>query len=267
MFQKIIEYPDTTEKLQLKFCKSILGVHKKSMKMPVLAELGRYPLFFQLIGQVITFWVHIIEMKQNSCISDAYSDLFKEGAHVHSPWIQFVKTILKNLGFSHVWNNQGTMSCKRLKHAIVNKLIELYKVYWNNTKQNENVSRLHFYNKFTKFYRMEPYLSSNNFEVRRTMSRFRLSAHDLAIEKGRQQNIPRNNRLCNICNVIEDEEHFLNECKIYQEVRKEFLADIQTDCHVSLITLMSNDRVQKELSLYIHKCFALRKGDHLKNRQ
>ena len=56
---------------------------------------------------------------------------------------------------------------------------------------------------------MEPYLSSNNFEVRRTMSRFRLSAHDLAVEKGRQQSVPRNNRLCKICNVIEDKEHFL----------------------------------------------------------
>ena len=68
------------------------------------------------------------------------------------------------------------------------------------------------------------------------------------------------------CNVIEDEEHFLNECKIYQNVRQEFLADIQADCHVSLFPLMSNDRVHKQLSLYIHKCFTLRKAALQENR-
>ena len=119
------------------------------MKMPVLAELGRYPLLFQIIGQVITFWIHLTEMKHNSCIFDAYSDLCEENAHMYSPWIQFVKIVLKSLGFNHVWNNQGTLSCKRLKHAIVNKLIDLYKIHWTNTKQNGNISRLHFYNKFT----------------------------------------------------------------------------------------------------------------------
>ena len=268
MFQKIINSPDATEKLHFKFCRSVLGVHKKTMKMPVLAELGRYPLSFQMIGQAIGFWIHLTEMKQNSCISAVYSDLMKEGSSSYSPWIQFVKNILKCLGFDHVWKNQGTLSGKRLKHAIVNKLFDLYKTFWSNTKQNVNISRFHFYNKVTKCYRMEPYLAFNDFEIRRTMSRFRLSAHDLAVEKGRQQNIPRNDRLCKMCGVIEDEEHLLNECSIYQNERQNFLANIPSvvlnvNSQISFLPLMCDDRVQTQMAIYVNKCFTLRKAKHM----
>jgi hypothetical protein len=47
-----------------------------------------------------------------------------------------------------------------------------------------------------------------------------VSAHELAIEKGRYSNVPRSNRFCNACNanLIEDEEHFLLHCTAYTEI-------------------------------------------------
>ena len=35
-------FKDPFEKLQLRVCKQILGVHRKTMNIPVLAELGRF---------------------------------------------------------------------------------------------------------------------------------------------------------------------------------------------------------------------------------
>ena len=59
---------------------------------------------------------------------------------------------------------------------------------------------------------MEKYLSCisiNKFRI--SLSRFRLSSHDSAIEKGRHSNIEREQRKCIYCNmkVIETEFHFL----------------------------------------------------------
>ena len=47
--------------------------------------------------------------------------------------------------------------------------------------------------------------------------RFRISSHQLRIETGRYENTPRNERLCLFCtsNKIEDENHFLLDCKTY----------------------------------------------------
>ena len=69
---------------------------------------------------------------------------------------------------------------------------------------------------------METYLETihvNKFRI--SLSKFRLSSHDLAIEKGRYNNINRENRLCTYCNmnVIENEFHFLLVCPKYKHLR------------------------------------------------
>ena len=44
---------------------------------------------------------------------------------------------------------------------------------------------------------------------RQLLSKFRLSDHFLGIELGRYRNIPRAQRLCKKCGVLDDEFHFL----------------------------------------------------------
>jgi len=49
---------------------------------------------------------------------------------------------------------------------------------------------------------MENYLNHltiNTFRI--SLARFQLSSHDLLIESGRHQNIPRANRICQHCNM------------------------------------------------------------------
>jgi len=63
---------------------------------------------------------------------------------------------------------------------------------------------------------VESYLSNNkNGTLRKTLTRFRTSSHSLAIEYGRIQGIPRNERLCLCCNqnLVETEFNFQNVCK------------------------------------------------------
>ena len=68
------------------------------------------------------------------------------------------------------------------------------------------------------------YSSFLNEADRITLTRWRLSCHDLRIETGRYQRpfIPRENRLCSICFVLEDETHALFICKANQFIRQQF---------------------------------------------
>ena len=61
-----------------------------------------------------------------------------------------------------------------------------------------------------------------NEELRTIVTRWRFSCHDLAIETGRYTGIVRHERLCCLCDVIEDETHAIFECKAFTEVREQF---------------------------------------------
>ena len=83
----------------------------------------------------------------------------------------------------------------QIKNLNGNNKVYLYKFL----KQDEN--------------EMEYYLSHPVRNVRLILTKFRLSEHKLLIEIGRNLKIPRNQRLCAICNVLEDAFHFFFECK------------------------------------------------------
>lgn len=57
-----------------------------------------------------------------------------------------------------------------------------------------------------------------------TLFRFRTSNHKLPIETGRWNNVPRNQRFCNLCkNNIGDEYHYIMICPELKEYRKAYL--------------------------------------------
>ena len=77
--------------------------------------------------------------------------------------------------------------------------------------------------KYLKINEKNYYLNHPNKEHRKLLAKFRVSDHELLIEKGRYTKIPRDQRLCKNCNLIEDEIHFFFQCKNNILVRVQFL--------------------------------------------
>ena len=70
-------------------------------------------------------------------------------------------------------------------------------------------------------------LSVPNIANRTALTKFRLSNHNLMIEKGRYENMQLNDRRCPFCpDQIENEFHFLIKCPVYTELRRKLLDDI-----------------------------------------
>jgi hypothetical protein len=73
---------------------------------------------------------------------------------------------------------------------------------------------------------------------RSLLSKFRLSAHSLAIEKCRYSNIERQNRVCLSCDTeVENEYHFFSTCPHYISLRKTFLQKVNIKIVNSNISL------------------------------
>ena len=51
------------EKLNLNLCKSILGVGSKASNLAVVGELGRYPLYIDIVISMIKYWIRLHEDK------------------------------------------------------------------------------------------------------------------------------------------------------------------------------------------------------------
>ena len=116
------------------------------------------------------------------------------------------------------WETCGFRSSGDTVYARL--LLEKYLTFWKH--KLENSSKLTFYSTFKTDHNLENYLVViKDPYKRKCLSRFRVSNHNLQIEIGRYQNIPREERLCKICNSgeVENETHLLLSCKAYEQSR------------------------------------------------
>ena len=129
---------------------------------------------------------------------------------------------------------------------------------WSSVKANS--PKLEFYHSLKTKFGPEKYLSTTKAaDARKSLTRFRISAHNLYIERGRYETplVPRENRWCIYCfhcsgkKPIEDEIHVLTVCPLYSTVRQKLnfsLSDIN-----SLASLFSDENFCPLQSLSLAK--------------
>ena len=116
-----------------------------------------------------------------------------------------------------------------------------------------------------------------NYKLRKCISKFRPSSHQLEIERGRHHKpkLPEEDRLCRFCQTtcIESEEHFLLHCTLYSDDRIQLFTHI-LNCEPELldgtvenvfVSIMSsdNERVLFGLAKFIQICMKKREDSIL----
>ena len=105
------------DKIHARFCKYVLGVHSKACNFAVFSELGQFPLLITILTSCLNFWMHINQSSSDALISKAYLEQLNS-SNDKSLWVKFVKNMLYDLGFSHVWNNHSTLNSRALIASI-----------------------------------------------------------------------------------------------------------------------------------------------------
>ena len=135
---------------------------------------------------------------------------------------------------------------------------------------NRDGSKLRTYAKIKTESGFESYLMNiKTVRKRISLSRIRLSTHDLMIEKGRHSNLKVNQRTCPFCtgNVLEDELHFLLVCNIFSLLRNDLLKDAKYifpefetwDKGQQFKALLSDERLVNPTATYFYKALELRR--------
>ena len=104
-------------------------------------------------------------------------------------------------------------------------------------------------------------------KFRTALARLRVSSHRLEIEAGRwaRPYKPVSDRICNICNCLEDEYHFVLECQLYDSLRRKYIDQFYWNrpCMYKFVELInsSNFELLSNLAIYVYKVFKVRDGE------
>lgn len=133
------------------------------------------------------------------------------------------KNIFYSNGFGYSWKTQSVNNEKRFISLFLQRLKDQYLQRW--FEKIYLSSKLTTYRGFKTTYDHEFYLNFIiNRKYRRTIAQFRVSAHDLEIERGWYSGVPRNDSICRLCRrTIEDEFHFVLICITYKDLRQKHL--------------------------------------------
>ena len=208
-----IKSPITTT--QLKFMKFVMGVGKHCPNMVVFGESATLPLQIKAYIHMLNFWNRVKEMENQTLVKMAY----KENLAMNTNWCKTIQVLNSsfNLHSKHI-------NPKIFPNVMKKKITSDFIKYWKNRISNpEMEKKLSLYSDIKQKFDIEPYMNLP-FRDRQIISKIVGSSHTLQIETGRHRDIPREDRLCKICDLkqVEDEEHFMTECPAYNKIRLDF---------------------------------------------
>lgn len=252
------------EKIQNKFCKSILGVHKKSSNSAVKCELERQPILNHIEMLTLKYYERLKELPSDRLLSEVYKldkSLHTDG---HRSWYKFIENTLNKYKFT-----DDNLNLKNLKEEIRKQFTKyiLQKIKCLSTIESDN--KLHFYsNIYSNEFEIQSYLSYKIPNIiTRNLTKLRISSHPLLIEKGRyfRPKLERENRLCFNCYEIEDEKHLLVKCNKFNDKRKQLfdqfgIKDLCPDNTMRVINSLMNPQnanETKHICKYIKQCFEI----------
>ena len=201
------------EKLHTRVCKSVLMVPKRTNNIAVRLELGRHPLIIDIMLLVMNYYLNIVNRTGGSKIIK--NTVTVQGASYNYQWYQFIRFVIRKARlYTKINSDTGKLEWNM---PLIKVLIPFYEHYV--VRKLQSYPKLEMYSSIKKVNRFEEYLNVlHNVELRKSYTRFRISVHDLPIERLRYTGIAREQRTCNLCGRnIGDEKHYFMYCTYCDE--------------------------------------------------
>ena len=203
------------DKLNLKFCKYILQVHKTASNSGILGELGRlYPLYINIAKSIVSYWHHLETCEDKySLVKNALVESKKLHAENTNSWFSTVNFILAETDLENIVKSPESIKKSYLIEKLSQTLKEAHEVKWKHNlfDDKDRISpngevgknKLRTYRLFKTSYMFENYLIDvKNCKHRKNLTKLRISAHDLEIERGRYKGKDVEERLCRQCSGV-----------------------------------------------------------------
>ena len=166
-----------------------------------------------------------------------------------SNWVSNIKSLLIKLGFEHVWLNQGVENKEYFLLILRQRIRDIWLLDFNN--RLENSTRAIFFRTILS-HNFCKYLDVINIrKYRIALARLRRWQKPICV--------PFNERVCPVCNILEDEYHFTLECTMFKELRLKYIKRFYWNhpSNYKFIALMTTENVTeiRNLSVFAYHAF------------
>ena len=253
------------EKIHLKFLKSTLGVRKQTPTPAIYGDTGRFPLIIRQHFKAVKYWCRILNLSLNHPVRNAYNMLLELDGNGFKNWCSRIRSVLEITGLGHTWETQHIENTNKFMLTFKESIVSIFTQQWR--QDIDSSSKLRSYALIKKQFCVEPYiLNINGNHLITALARYRMSSHDLKIERGRY-NIPItpiHQRLCTRCELheIDDEIHLLLHCNAMDNEREIFFNSTNTintfqPTHDIFLQIMTSrdGTVVRSLAKFIYACF------------
>ena len=247
----------------LSFLRQILGVHKKTTNLGLLAETGKFPICLKIFSHIMKYWMRV-STTSKKMLKQAYLVNCTEYENGNRNWMKIVK-FLKVFTDTNE-NISSSQDIEKKAKIFKSKIHTKYTNWWKSQAVVTGENKLDFYYKYKKTFKFESYLDNIPKNLRRGITKLRLSCHSFPVETLRysKENIKRKDRLCKVCNLKEvgDEEHFMKKCKnmLIERTRSAFvkdmkekhpiMADFSSDNIIEYCLVMNDTKFQLPMAIY-----------------
>ena len=233
-----------------KYLKFILGVTKSCPNLAVMGETGEIPLALKGYRLMLQYWYRVTNLSNDNLAKKA----LLENINLKTNWIITIEKLINTFNLS-----DSIQSTNKLRYDAKKSIHAAFVEHWKNNMRAHN-GRLEFYSKYKHTFEFEEYLQIPCFDKRKAITKLRCSDHELEIERGRHNKIPREARLCKVCAMgdIETEEHFLFECSYYEDIRNNInftnaIGDLSAIANSGEFILLALAKRRKQIELGLSK--------------
>ena len=194
----------------------------------------------------------------------------------HNTWVTSVFELAQGYNLAI-----GIDDYDRFKKNCRLVLTNCFKIIWlSEVRNDEKHPIIRTYSLHKREFCLEPYLDAvKDARYRSALTKLRASSHTLEIERGRYTvpKTPTSERLCSVCQEVEDWIHFLIRCTRYNLLRNEVFGKIyqispnftslnDNEKYVFLMT-SCNKQLMVWLGKFVHEIFGYRGGTAVTKEQ
>ena len=210
-----------------KFLKRLMGVGYSTSNCFAYGECGRSDLRGVILSRMVGFWLRLRDGKPGKIAAMLLMIAKRKHYDMQSPfrssWVGHLDTELENLGLSHIWaGERGAADHREVKALVKERSHVKFLSEWN-TELNQRPF-CYPYRAFKTEFKLEKYLVTLPFHLRRQMARFRCRSNYLPVASFMRHFDPNFVPQCPWCaNANGDEPHYLFRCPHFAEKRREWL--------------------------------------------
>ena len=202
------------ERLHLKYLKLVLGVKTRASNWACLSEAGRYPISIRVYTAIMKYLLHLVSTS-SPLLSAALVTSQKLCEIGYNSWYKSALRLIKYCGMEHILYTTDRIEIQYQISQSKWVLKDKFKTLWKVLHQNhQNSGKLQFFSSLKESFGTSSHLlNCKSFNLRKSITKLRISDHIFPIEVGRYEQTSKNNRICSLCcDDIGNEQHYLLEC-------------------------------------------------------